>query len=344
MKRRNGILSVCLLAVLFCGCSRVDPVASYNEGRLYYLDGELTKAVSSYIQCVSYSPLSGSEQAAYAYRDLATICHLEGNNRMAYEINEKSVSRFEHAGASVEHSYALCRSAVYLACRGNREEAATQLRHVCALCSDSVIQNTAAGYSQIIQSGQLPVLNDDQIQADASELYNAVRLIRDELYRKPSFYKVLIIILLFLFCFLCVYVTHSGMLKHLHDLRKEKKDNRQMHEEDIQKLCSFLKEHPEELKKELHWSDYAKMCPIVNLRFGGLIEKLQKWAALNETETRLCVLVLIDLPRNRIAEILPYASNSVGKLKNTVAKKLQTDGKNLHNLLVETVITSDKFP
>ena len=82
------------------------------------------------------------------------------------------------------------------------------------------------------------------------------------------------------------------------------------------------------------------MCDVVNMKMGKLIDLLAKYGTLNETEIRLCVLVFIDLPRNVIAEILPYAPNSVGKLKNTVSKKLGTDGKNMRKTLLDIVFTN----
>ena len=66
-----------------------------------------------------------------------------------------------------------------------------------------------------------------------------------------------------------------------------------------------------------------------------IIDKLLSLSSLNETELRMCVLVMIDLPRKQIAEILPYSQNSIGKLKNTVSKKIGSDGKNLKNLLLK---------
>jgi len=65
---------------------------------------------------------------------------------------------------------------------------------------------------------------------------------------------------------------------------------------------------------------------------------LQQKKILNETEIRLCVLVLIGLTRSDIAHILPYALNSVGKLKDHTAKKLGTTGKNLHDFLLQMAV------
>ena len=328
------LLAFLFLDVLFCWSSS-NSQSFYQEGRQFYINGEFTNAVSAYLKCISHGRKCDGEEIAYSYRDLATICHLEGNHKMALEINEQSVKYFERAGLFHEYNYALCRTAVYKASLGHDEEALTILRHVMALDKDSIIHNTAETYFFVIQSGQIPEINESPLQTNPSELYTSVETIKHELFRKPKMAKILIICLVFLCCAFGIYNIHSGLTRNLHDLRKERINYQQQYEKDINLFCDFLKTHPDQLKNELHWGSYAKMCSIVNVRLGNLIQKLHKNITLNETETRLCVLVLIDLPRNLIADILPYAPNSVGKLKNTVAKKLQSDGKNLRNFLQE---------
>lgn len=80
------------------------------------------------------------------------------------------------------------------------------------------------------------------------------------------------------------------------------------------------------------------MCEIVDRNFYMFVSKLHHLKALKETETRLCILVLIGYNRPQIAQILPYASNSVGKLKDQTAKLLGTTGKNLRNFLLKIAI------
>lgn len=334
------ILYILVLLCTFSSCNRQDVKLCYNNAYTYFVHGELTKAIPLYMQCISFFQPGDNRIAAHAYRDLATICHLEGNNKMAYELNEKSVFYYEKAGLHIEHSYALCRSAIYKAYLGNKEESITQLRHVQLLTHDSSVKNMAKTYSQLLQSNQLPIMSHPQTQASATELYTAVEMLRYELYRKPFLIKIILSVVIFLILLFGVYATHSGLLEHLISLRKEKEDYHQLFAGDVLKYCDFLHNHPEELKKELFWGDYEKMCAVANIKLGGLMDKLSQYKTLNETEKRLCVLVLIDLQRKQIAEILPYAQNSVGKLKNTVAKKLQTDGKSMKNMLQNMVLNS----
>ena len=82
------------------------------------------------------------------------------------------------------------------------------------------------------------------------------------------------------------------------------------------------------------------MCETINAQFNFFTNKLKATNKLNETEVRLCVLVLINLPFSKIAQILPYAPNSIGKLKDTTAKHLGTTGKELRKFLLNLSIYS----
>ena len=88
------------------------------------------------------------------------------------------------------------------------------------------------------------------------------------------------------------------------------------------------------LKEDLCWSDYNKMCVIINQQVGMLALKLQKTYKLSEREIRLCILTMLNLGYDEIADMLYYAQNGVGKLKLRVAKKLGTTSKNLHHFLL----------
>ena len=88
------------------------------------------------------------------------------------------------------------------------------------------------------------------------------------------------------------------------------------------------------LKEDLSWSDYNKMCVIINQQVGMLALKLQKTYKLSEREIRLCILTMLNLGYDEIADMLYYAPNGVGKLKLRVAKKLGTTSKNLHHFLL----------
>ena len=95
-----------------------------------------------------------------------------------------------------------------------------------------------------------------------------------------------------------------------------------------------LLSHSTNLKEDLCWGNYKKMCVIINQQFGMLALKLQKTYKLSEREIRLCVLTMLNLGYDEIADMLYYAPSGVGKLKLRVAKKLGTTSKNLHHFLL----------
>lgn len=101
--------------------------------------------------------------------------------------------------------------------------------------------------------------------------------------------------------------------------------------------CDLLRECPQ-IAVELKWSDFDAACSIIDSHFYLLASKLRQKEILNETEIRLCILVLIGLNRIQIANTMPYALNSIGKLKDQTAKKLGTTGKNLRDFLIKMVV------
>jgi DNA-binding CsgD family transcriptional regulator len=130
---------------------------------------------------------------------------------------------------------------------------------------------------------------------------------------------------------------HALLSQEIEDLENTYNDLQNAREKHILQLCETLRASSN-ISRDLNWKDFNKMCLFVNEHFYFLASKLQQTNTLNETEIRLCVLVLIGLSRTQIAEVLPYASNSVGKLKDHTAKLLGTTGKNLHDFLVKKAI------
>lgn len=314
--------------------------ARYEEARLCYMNGELRQAAELYIRYISDTRALNDTHTGNAYADLAMICHAGGNHHMAYELNEQSVIFWSQTEKSETYNRALCLSAVFCAYCKNWDEALLQLRYAKVQTQDTSLLRLENEYTALIRSHQLPVLEAPPMHASEKEIYTAVETIKFELYKKPQRTRIVVMGIILFICSAGVYLLYSNVIKHLSEIRKKKKEYRQQQEENITLFCEYLKAHPEALKKELYWNDYPKMCAKVNMSMGNLIDKLAHTIMLNETEIRLCVLVLIGLPRNQIAEILPYAVNSIGKLKNTTSKKLGTNGKNLHTLLKKMSLSS----
>ena len=88
------------------------------------------------------------------------------------------------------------------------------------------------------------------------------------------------------------------------------------------------------LKKTLCWSDFGKMCEVVNNRMFGFADKLKAQCALNEKEFRLCVLVALGTFHDKeMADILCYGDKSIRSIKRHVAQKLGTSSRHLRAFL-----------
>ena len=210
------------------------------------------------------------------------------------------------------------------------------------------------------------ILELTSIRADAQKDWgirngqyaNAVQLLEKDLERKPDWqwlYAVIATVLI-IGAAIVVYVyrkhkKHDLLVQKISDLtlksnavqaNHEKLVNRyesqhQRREEETLHRCALLRNSPQ-IAVELKWSDFDAACSIIDSHFYLLASKLRQKAVLNETEIRLCILVLIGLNRIQIANTMPYALNSIGKLKDQTAKKLGTTGKNLRDFLIKMVV------
>ena len=161
----------------------------------------------------------------------------------------------------------------------------------------------------------------------------AVQLLEKDLTRKPDW--------TWLYAIIATAVLTGSLFtwRHMAHRRKMRSQLEQMKEKQTDSILQSIKQHIDttDINRTLHWKNYAQMKADADLYMGGIVRKLENYN-LNETEIRLCILVLIGLNRLQIADTLPYASNSVGKLKDHTAKSLGTTGKNLRNFLLKMAI------
>ena len=209
--------------------------------------------------------------------------------------------------------------------------------------------NTSASLDEIQQAHANRADIQKLIEQRRAELAHAVELLQQDINEPfDSTELVIFVIAIFIiaatstFAYIRICAKQKQVSENTHkelyiqtQLQAEQKriiqqriEFRQLQLQEIERLCEALRQS-HNIKTELKWSDYIEMCEIINSHFNFFANKLKATHALNETEIRLCVLVLINLHFNQIAEILPYAPNSVGKLKDTTAKHLGTTGKQL---------------
>jgi hypothetical protein len=190
------------------------------------------------------------------------------------------------------------------------------------------------------------------------KLSQAVQLLEQDLHRKPDYRWLYAILLTLVVCGACLYVynyrkrrQHALLSQQVDDLAIQNKVAEMQHEkiigdiekhkrtitDEIEKNCQLIIK-AESFPQNIYWKAYDKMRAVIDCQFYMIATKLSKKNVLNETEIRLCILVLLNLSRVDISKTLPYASSSVGKLKDQTAKKLNTTGKNLRDYLIKMAV------
>lgn len=117
-------------------------------------------------------------------------------------------------------------------------------------------------------------------------------------------------------------------------LQQKKADYQSDMYAEVEQTCRLLRANPK-LKDELHWDNYALFCQVCNNRFYRLIDTLQGYGTLKESDIRLCVLVLIGLSHKEIANVLNYSHLSIGQFKEKTATKLGVHGGALRTRLLQ---------
>lgn len=172
----------------------------------------------------------------------------------------------------------------------------------------------------------------------------AIQLLEQDINRKTDLkwlWSILLTILV-IGTILSINITvkrkrHQLLSQQIQELEAKNSDTIEQKRLLVELNCARFAES-KDYKRDICWNDYSKMCDIVDQFFYLLVKKLQLNYSLSEREIRLCVLSLFDFGYDRVAELLFYAPNGVGKLKVRVAKKLGTTAKNLRQFLIEMAI------
>lgn len=174
------------------------------------------------------------------------------------------------------------------------------------------------------------------------QLSQAVQLLQEDIERRPNLGWLYAIIgtILFVSIGLSIYIVNRKRKNAL--LAQQIKRQKQEHEDlyavrvaHIEQECLLLGQL-QDLYEGLSWRNYEQMCTIVNSRLYNIVDKLMP-LHLSEREVRLCILELLNYSNAQMAIYLTYAQSGIGKLKNTTAKKLGTDGRNMRTFLISYI-------
>ena len=196
------------------------------------------------------------------------------------------------------------------------------------------------------------------IEIRQGKLSQAVQLLEQDLHRKPDYRWLYAILATLVVVGASIYTyiyrkhrQHALLSQQVDDLAIQNKEAEAQHEKiigdiekhkrtktnEIEQNCQLII-NAESFPQNIYWKDFNKMCAVIDSQLYMIATKLNKKNVLNETEIRLCVLVLFNLCRADISKTLPYASSGIGKLKDQTAKKLNTTGKNLRDYLIKMAV------
>ena len=192
----------------------------------------------------------------------------------------------------------------------------------------------------LLISNQRAEIADKSFPSDEQYL-QAAHLLRSDLQRTRAMkwvYKILmllsVVVIIIVIYLMYQARRHALLSQKIHAATDEYSDIQAERLKNIENTAEIIRSSAN-IQKELSWREFEKMCEVVDTNFYLLAGKLKQQGVLNETELRLCVLIFIGLSHDEIAKTLPYARNSIGKLKDQTAKKLQTTGRNLRNYLID---------
>ena len=184
--------------------------------------------------------------------------------------------------------------------------------------NNAAIRKTAADRSDL----------QKKLRIQQGEFSQAVQLLQQDITRKPNLNWLysLLATLCSIGGLLYLYIkkkqkAHQLLSQKIEALKSEDATNLALRKKQVEEKCALFANSPT-IKVDLYWNNYVMLCKCVDTHFFMLAEKLKQKHIFNEQEVRLCVLVLLNMSRNQIADILPYAQNGVGKLKYRVSKKI----------------------
>ena len=181
------------------------------------------------------------------------------------------------------------------------------------------------------------------IEIQRSKLAQAVQLLELDLHRKPDLkwiYAIIFTLVVFGLS-LAIYVNkkrkkHQLLSQQIYELEGRTQEAKEKMRKKLDEQCQILA-NSSDIKKELCWNDYNKMCAIVNLCLYGIIDKLSSFQ-LSEKEIRLCVLVLIQASTEQMVDMIPYAHSGLGKFKYTTARKLGTTTREMRSYMLNLLV------
>lgn len=82
------------------------------------------------------------------------------------------------------------------------------------------------------------------------------------------------------------------------------------------------------------WKDSHKLREQANIYCGNIFYRMEETYHLSEQEIKICLMVLLELSREQMANYLFVQPNTISKAKSKIAKQLGTSSAQLHEFLI----------
>lgn len=141
-------------------------------------------------------------------------------------------------------------------------------------------------------------------------------------------------IILFLILVLFAYIIYK---RHQSVSRKNEEMVYSQEEQRIAKRKLFERkifDHSVYFLQPNIWKDTNKLREQANIYCGNIFYRLEETYYFSEQEMKICLMVLLEFPREQMANYLYVQPNTISKAKNKIAKQLGTSSAQLREFLI----------
>ena len=142
-------------------------------------------------------------------------------------------------------------------------------------------------------------------------------------------------IILFLMLMVFAYITYK---RHQSVSRKNEEMVYSQEEQRIAKRKLFERkifDHSVYFLQPNIWKDTNKLREQANIYCGNIFYRLEETYYFSEQEMKICLMVLLEFPREQMANYLYVQPNTISKAKWKIAKILGTTSSDLRNFLID---------
>lgn len=190
-----------------------------------------------------------------------------------------------------------------------------------------------AKYSYLREDEDRIVQHNCELYAQASIKLKAY-LIDPNPYRKLWCYLMIFgILLLFVLAItICLYRRyHYALQVHSNTLQTLELDKAHRREN----FANRVFDRSIHFVADTIWKNEKHLRELANLHFDDMFIRLEKNYHFNERELQICLMVLMEYSREKMANILLVQPNTISKAKNKIAKEMNTSSVQLRDCLID---------